>query len=362
MEPTTIQDGFTLKYRTGFAAAMLASGLLMALGGVFIVVGSIVMFRPAAIFVGIFLALGGIRLLRRYAGAFLRRNTAFEVTTAGISFIGAQGYHIGWTDVLGLHVCQRRGRASAIYIYLSNSPASRLFVGETDPRAALFSPHRAESPNQLHLRLSQFTLSGGGDMEAAFRALAPRNGAFPPGAKILDGHFSSTNWMALGIALPLMFVPVTFGILYGIVPDRTVFLVCAAMLAPTLLAWGTGRLLRLSPNWATPRLIASQGILYVPQAALGAVKLSEIMNARRKFGLLMLYFSTPQDQVQNYQFNPLGLFAQVRLTTRGNARAAFASYFKPLHLWETGNMPDFKKFRADEKQRRRNLKLRARRQ
>ncbi len=362
MDHLVPQTGFTLKYRTGFAAAMLALGLLMAVGGVFIVIASLVLFRPAAIFAGIFMAIGGIRLLRRYLGAFRRRNAAFDVTPEGISFLGPQGYHIRWANVLGLHVCRRRGKAYAIYIYFSENPPSALFIGDTDPRAALFTTHRAESPNQLHLRLSHFNLPGGGEIEAAFRVLAPREGAFPPGAKILDGHFSATNWMTFGIFLTLVFTAIMGCILYGTVSNSKVALVCAAMLSPLLIAWGIGRLLRLSPNWATPRLIAYNGVLYVPEAALGAVKLSDIINVRRKMGMLMLYFATCQEQVRDYQFNTLGLLAQVRIITQGNTGAALAAYFKALHLWETGKTLNYKKIRAEDKQRRQNLKLRARRQ
>ncbi|EKM98848.1 hypothetical protein [Acidocella sp. MX-AZ02] len=352
---------FTLHYRAGFATAMLACGLLMTLGGVFIVIGSLVLFRPAAIFAGIFMAIGGIRLLRRYAGAFRRRNAAFDVTPEGISFLGPQGYHIRWSDVLGLHVCRRRGKAYAIYIYLSENPSSALFIGDTDPRAALFTAHRAESPHQLHLRLSHFNLPGGGEIEAAFRALAPRNGAFPPPAKILNGHFSELNWMLLGTALSLIFTTTMFAILYGDVSNGTLALVCGLMLAPILFAWGLGQLRRRSPNWATPRLIAYNGMLYVPAAPLGAVKLSDIINVRRKMGMLMLYFATCQERVRDYQFNTLGLFAQIRITTQGNTRAALAAYFTALHLWETGKTLNYKKIRAEQKQRRQDMKRRTQR-
>lgn len=347
MDSTAEQTGFTLKYRVSFLTAMMLAGLAMTILGAALFVGAIVLFRPGAIFISAFLAIGGVRLLRRYIGAFRRRRTVFEIGPAGIKFTGTPAYEIPWRGVLGLYAAHRAGRAPDLFIYLAQTPDNPLFLGENDPRAAMFSGHRPEAPYQLHLRLSHFHACGAEDIEAALRAAAPRGGALPDEASRLAGHLSAMNWTALLSLLIIVFGGVLLSIMISVsAPSLATTIAGTCVLALLLLTWGGGRLMRRMGNWASPRLIAYKGMLYLPGTALGAVKLQDIMNARYKFGMLTLLFTAKQSAVVDYQSNRYGLFARARILTRGDTRTALKNFFTPLHLWETGKFPDFKAARA----------------
>ncbi len=61
--PTTIAKPLSLHYRTSFVVLMMISGLVLSVAGPLLVIAAVVLFRPPGIFVGIILALSGIRLL-----------------------------------------------------------------------------------------------------------------------------------------------------------------------------------------------------------------------------------------------------------------------------------------------------------
>ncbi|GAN80483.1 hypothetical protein [Acidocella aminolytica] len=349
MTPEADKKPFTLKYRASFTITMLITGVLMTLTGVFIVVGSLVLFRPFAIFAGIFIAIGGIRLLRRYGAAFARRHAAYEADSNGLHFLSSNSYCIPWRDILGLHVRHLRGKPTDLYIYLKHNPGSSLFYPETDPRAAIFSSHRPESPNQLHLRLSHFTTTHADGIEAGLRAWAPRNGEFPEKARVLDGHLSRLNWMAFTFVLTGAFIIIAVSIMYGIISPRTIAIVCTCMALPAALFWAIGKIQPYFQSWSTPRLITYDGKLYAPGSTIGAVELTDILNIRYRVGMLTVLFTQPKDIVKDYQFNRYGVFAQARLRTKGSTRKTLAAFFKPLRLWENGKRLDYKKIQADQK-------------
>jgi hypothetical protein len=353
---TAIANTLSLHYRVSFVILMLLAGLAMSTGGVLIVIGSVVLFRPAAIFLGILLGLGGLRLLRRYGGTFLRRQAAFQFDEQGLHYVAANGYVIPWSNVLGVHAVRRGDRVTDVFFYLTESPINILFMGDTDPRAALFSGHRPESPNQLHLRLRHFDTSQLGDAEAAFRAFAPRRGAFPDNTKILDGHLSLLNWVFFTLLITVVIGGIAASIAVSVATWPIGLLVFALFQSLTLLVWAGGRAKRLWPGWATPRLIASGGTLYLPGAALGSVKLNEVLNIRYRLGTLRLFFNTPQESVQDSQYNPYGIFARATIATRGDSYREMMAFFSPLHVWDNGKKPDLKQ--AKEMQKRHDEEMR----
>jgi len=336
----------TLRYRIRFVILMLSSGLVMSVAGLLIVIGAVVLFRPPAILIGIFMGLAGLRLLRRYGRVFTRRQAAFQLDAQGLHYIAADGYVIPWSTVLGVHAVRRGARVTDVYLYLTESPVSMLFIGDADPRLALFTFHRPESPNQLHLRLSHFDLRGLGDPEAAFQSFAPRNGKFADDARILRGHLTSMNWLVFTLFMTLAFGCVGGGVavsISGWLDGATVF---ALMQSPALLIWAAGRARRLFPGWATPRLILQGHVLYLPSTMLGSVKVSEILNMRYRLGTLRLYFTAPQEAVQDFQYNPYGIFAGAAIATTGDTRRQLADIFTPLHIWDNGKKPDWKHAKA----------------
>jgi len=320
---TAIANTLSLHYRVSFVILMLLAGLAMSTGGVLIVIGSVVLFRPAAIFLGILLGLGGLRLLRRYGGTFLRRQAAFQFDEQGLHYVAANGYVIPWSNVLGVHAVRRGDRVTDVFFYLTESPINILFMG---------------------------------DAEAAFRAFAPRRGAFPDNAKILDGHLSLLNWVFFTLLITVVIGGIAAGIAVSVATWPIGLLVFALFQSLTLLVWAGGRAKRLWPGWATPRLIASGGTLYLPGAALGSVKLNEVLNIRYRLGTLRLFFTTPQESVQDSQYNPDGIFARATIATRGDSYREMMAFFSPLHVWDNGKKPDLKK--AKEMQKRHDEEMR----
>lgn len=353
---TNLTNSLTLRYRTSFLIFMILAGLFLGVAGPLIVVLAVVVFRPPGLFLGVMLALSGIRLLRRYWKPFRRRQAAFQLDEEGLHYVATDGYSITWSSVLGLHAVRRGNRVTDIYFYLSENPGSSLFIGETDPRAAAFAGHHAESPNQLHLRLSHFDTKNLGDVELAFRAYAPRKGAFPDRAKILNGHLSSLNKLLFSWVMTIIFGGL-FGVIAVLVSTWAIgVFVFAAFQIIGLLVWGAGRLNRLRSGWATPRLIASGGMLYLPGTALGSVNFNDILNVRYGWSGLGLLFKTCQEAVRDFQYNPYGLSTNVMIRTRGNTRQKMADFFSKGQIWNNGKMPDFKQAREQKKQDAANVK------
>jgi hypothetical protein len=347
---TNLTNSLTLRYRTSFLIFMILGGLFMSVAGPLIVILAVVVFRPPGIFLGVMLALSGIRLLRRYWKSFLRRQAAFQLDEEGLHYVAADGYSIAWSSVLGLHAVRRGNRVTDIYFYLSENPGSSLFVGETDPRAAAFAGHHAESPNQLHLRLSHFDTKTLEDVEAAFRVFAPRQGAFPNGARILNGHLSSLNVLLFSWVMTILFGGLFGGIAVSVSTWAIGFFVFAVFQIIGLLVWGIGRLNRLRSGWATPRLIASGGMLYLPGTALGSVSFNDILNVRYGWSGLGLFFKTCQEAVRDFQYNPYGLSTNIMIRTQGQTRQEMEQFFSKGQIWNNGKMPDFKQAREQKRQ------------
>lgn len=352
----TTANNVTLRYRTSFVIFMIISGLLMSVAGPLIVIAALVLFRPPGIFLGIILALSGLRFLRRYGRAFLRRQAAFQLDEQGLSYIAPDGYSIPWSTVLGLHEVRRGTRLTELYIYLSDNPASPLFVGDNDPRAGFFGGLKTEAPNQLHLRLSHFDTAKIGDAAAAFRAFAPRQGAFPDRARILNGHLYPLNMMFLIVLMSLVLGGISAGIAFSVASWGIGAMVFAGFQSLTLLVWAAGRLKRLSPGWATPRLIATNGMLYVPGAALGSVSVDDILNVEYRWSGLVLLFKTCQQAVQNFQYNEFGLSTVIMIKTRGHTSQEMENFFSKGQLWYNGKSPDYKAAKAQQKQEDAKLK------
>jgi hypothetical protein len=346
----TTANNITLRYRTSFLILMIISGLLMSVAGPLIVIAALVLFRPPGIFLGIILALSGLRLLRRYGRAFFRRQAAFQLDEQGLSYIAPDGYSIPWSSVLGLYEVRRGTRLAELYIYLTDNPASPLFVGDTDPRAGFFSGHKTESPNQLHLRLSHFDTAKMGDAAAAFRAFTPRQGAFPDSARILNGHLYPFNMMFFIVLMSLVLGGVSAGIAFSVASWGIGAMVFAGFQSLTLLVWAAGRFKRLSPGWATPRLIATNGMLYVPGAALGSVSFDDILNVEYRWSGLVLLFKTCQQAVQNFQYNVFGLSTVIMIKTRRHTSQEMENFFARGQVWNNGKSPDYKAARAQQKQ------------
>jgi hypothetical protein len=370
-----------LHYRISFLAMMLAVALVLITAGPIILIGSIVLFRPAASFLGVILTMTGVHMLRRYKTSFIRRQAAYQFDRQGIHYTAQNGstklwftdlkiplsYTIPWSTVLGIHVVRRPGREMTdIYFYLSDNPFSSLFWGETDPRAAVFGGHHPEAPNQLHLRFNHFDMSHfENDLETSLRNFAPRMGAFPNGAKILLGHLAALNMMTFVVMLTITFGAV-IGIIIGLAGTWPIALLafalfqCLALPVPIF-----RRLAQRNPGWETPRLISTNGTLYVPGSALGQVQISDILNVRYGLTGLRFIFTSCQDDVQNFQYNPYGLVANVMILTKGKTRERMAQYFSDGNIWDNGKKPDIQKARAqkkldDEKSKRESIKSKQR--
>lgn len=344
--PLSSPDPFTLHYRVGFLVLTMASGLIMLLLGIFIVIACVVLFRPAAIILGIFLTLAGLRVLRRYGGAVRRRQACFRLDRDGLHYDSRTGYSIGWNTVLGLHACRRGDRVTDLYVYLTESPASALFAGETDPRAGILGSHRPESPNQLHLRLTHLAVGNGEAALAAFQAFAPNHGAFPPDAQVFDGHLSSMNWVLLTTVMTLAFGVVAFSVAIGVATPFDGVVAFLLMQMPAVLVYLGASVLQRRRNWMTPRLILRAGRLYTPGAALGSVKVSDILNVRQRGRALTLVFNKPQESVRNYSYNRYGMYAHMLLFFTPQTRQSLAEVFGKLGLWNNGKKVDLKKIKA----------------
>lgn len=353
--PETMPDTLTLRYRVGYVLLMLGSGLIMGIGGPLLAIASIVLFRPPGVLLGIFMAATGFRWVRRYGKAFVRRQATFLLDWRGIRYSGSDGYFIPWTHVLGLYAVRSRDRVTDLYFYISENPVSALFAGDTDPRSAIWGGHSPESPNRLHLRLRHFDIGRGVDVEARFRAFAPRKGAFPDGSRVLNGRVAPLNLMVLAAALMIV-----FGGIFGSMADSwtTGLLVFAGFQCVSLLAWAAGRLRRMRPGWATPCLIAVGNTLYVPGSALGSVKFADILNVVFKWNGLIFMFKREQISIYDPQYNTLGLVATYSIRTVGNAKEDVGAFFAHRPFWNNGKKIDIKKIRQQKKQDEAELKKR----
>ncbi len=91
------------------------------------------------------------------------------------------------------------------------------------------------------------------------------------------------------------------------------------------------------------------GKFYAPGRLIGMANVTDVQIIRYRLGMLTVPFTEPQNAPKNYEFNRYGLFAQIKLRTKGDARKALASFLAALYLWENGERLDRKQIWADEK-------------
>lgn len=332
--PSAAEPGILLNYRTSFLAALLAVGATLTILGPIFIIGSIITIRPQGILAGILMIVGGTYMMRHYLPVLRSSGRAYRIDAAGIARLGADAYEVPWRDILGIHIRRRLGRPHDVFVYLKKDPTSGLFFRSVDLRAALFELPHPEAPNQIHFRLSHFKRAAIADIEDRLARLAPRRGAFPSNAEILEGRLLPTwfLWPFLG------FVFTAVALLIYVSSTHAPSATTLAYIAAPWLTLMILRALRLHRrSGAIPCLIIAGGRLYLPATPLGSVAMSHIINAKFRLGALMVMFSTPQPQIDSEGSH--GLLAVAPIVLPRRTRRKIRDLFTSHNLWKTGKKP-----------------------